>query len=215
MSKLNKPLLNGSGSGDGSGYGYGYGSGSGSGSGDGYGYGYGYGYGSGSGSGSGNGSGDGSGSGNGSGLSSFNNNKVYYIDKIPTVIKTLRRGVAKGFIVNGDLTTDVCYIARKGNYFAHGKTIKVAVVDAINKQISNMGIDDKILKFKDNFKPDKKYSGHEFSKWHYILTGSCEMGRDNFCKNNNIDLDLKYSTKDFIALTESAYGGEIVKKLVD
>ena len=85
---------------NGSGYGYGYGFGSGSGYDDGSGYGYnsGYGYGF------GDGDGDGSGSGSGDGIQIFNNYKIYFIDGIQTIIKSIFKGVAKGFILNSDLS---------------------------------------------------------------------------------------------------------------
>ena len=104
--------------GDGYGSGYGSGDGDGYGSGDGSGYGSGYGYGSGDGSGYGSGSGDGYsyGSGDGDDIKFFKNDPVYYIDCVPTIIKKVRGNVAKGHIVNKDLTTEPCYIAKENGF---------------------------------------------------------------------------------------------------
>jgi len=86
------------------GSGYGSGDGSGYGSGDGYGYGY----------------------GDGSGLKAYAGAPVNCIDGIPTVITAVRGNVAKGFIVNGDLTTQACFIVKQDNFFAHGKNLHEA-----------------------------------------------------------------------------------------
>ena len=127
------------GSGDGSGYGdgYGYSSGYGSGYGNDYGSGYGYGYGDGYGSGDGYGysSGDGYGDGYGDNWKSINGNKIYRIDNVLTIITHLNKNVAKGKILNGDLTTEDCYVVKGYNKFSHGKTIKEAI--NINEEPTN------------------------------------------------------------------------------
>lgn len=95
---------------------YGYGSGDGSG--------YGYGDGDGSGYGSGDGSGDGSGSGDG--IKTFNGDKVYIIDDIPTIIKHVHDNVAKGYILNDDFTLTETFVAKRNGKFAHGETLHEA-----------------------------------------------------------------------------------------
>ena len=117
-----------SGYGDGSGHGYS----SGNGDCDGYGYGYGHGYGSGNSDGDGYGSGygdcDGSGHDNcyGYGLKSINGKKIYMVDDIATAIRHIHGNIAKGTIVNNDLTETPCFIVKEGKYFAHGKTLAEA-----------------------------------------------------------------------------------------
>ena len=197
----------GSGSGDGSGYGSGsgdgsgYGSGYGSGSGDGYGYGY------------GSGSGDGSGYGSGYGLRTINNKNIYLIDGISTIIESIHNNIARGFIFNGDFTFEKCYIAKGHNYFAHGETIKEAIENLQEKIFDDLEPEEKINEFKKIFEKDKKYKGTEFYKWHHTLTGSCKMGRDNFVKNHDIDLNKEYSVKEFIEKTKNDFGGDIIKRL--
>ena len=191
------------GSGDGSGYGDGDGSGYGSGDGDGYG----------SGDGSGYGSGDGY--GYGSGLKSIINKKIYTIDGVKTIFEHINKNVAKGKIVNGDLTTEDCYIVRGNNMFAHGETIKKAMQALQEKIYDSLDVDEAIAKFKEKFKQkNRKYNASDFYVWHHILTGSCEQGRINFCKNNNIDLkNGKYTVLEFIEITENSYCGDIIKRL--
>ena len=219
-------VSSGSGSGSGYGYGDGYGYGSGYGYGYGSGYGYGYGYGSGSGDGSGSGSGSGygygdgdgygygSGDGSGSGLKSFNNQKVYYIDGVPTVIERIHGNLARGFIVNKDLTIEKCYVAKGNDLFAHGATAKGAAKALQDKILANMDVDEKIDEFIKKFSLGVKYPANDFYEWHHILTGSCELGRNTFVKNNSIDLENgMYTVEEFIEITKNAFGGDIIKQL--
>ena len=115
----------GDGSGCGSGYGYSdsYGDGSGNGSGSGDGYAFGNCYGSGYGSGYGDYDGSGFGDCYGSNLKSINGKKIYMIDGIVITISHIHGNIAKGTIVNRDLTETPCYIVKEGKYFAHGKTL--------------------------------------------------------------------------------------------
>ena len=214
----------------GSGYGYGdgYGDGRGCGSGyshyDGFGYVCGDGFGSNSGSGYGEGIGIGSGncdeSGEGSGISvidikTFKGYIIDYIDGVPTIITNIHNNVAIGFIIGFDMTLIPCYVAKAGNSFAHGKTLKDAVKDAEAKEVREMPIEERIEKFIEVFGSlDSEHTGKEFYDWHHILTGSCRMGRDKFCKENGIDLTKKYSVKYFLNITKNSYGGDIIKEII-
>ena len=222
---LTKKLRYGDGSGDGygSGYGDGDGSGYGDGSGDGYGSGSGYGDGDGSGYGDGDGSGYGSGygygygdgSGDGSGLKTIKNQKIYMVDDTETIITSIKGNIAKGFIVKKDLTLKPCYIAKSGNHFAHGETIKQAVADAQSKALQDLSVEERIDMFKQEFTDqNKKYSASKFFEWHNILTGSCEYGRKSFIENNGIDIEKdSFTIQEFIDLTKNSYGSEIIKQL--
>ena len=197
----------------GSGYGSGYGDGYDYGDGDGSGYGSGSGYGDGSGDGDGDGSGYGD--GDGDGLKSIINKKIYKIDGVNTIFEHINKNVAKGKIVNGDLTTEDCYIVKGNNMFAHGETIKKAMQALQEKIYDNLDVDEAIAKFKEKFKQkNRKYKASDFYLWHHILTGSCEQGRNNFCKNNGIDLENgRYTVLEFIKITENSYCGNIIKRL--
>ena len=195
----------GSGSIDGDGYGYGYGSGDGSIYGDGDGCGYGYGDGDSYGFGYGYGSGD---------NKALNGNIVDYIDSVPTIITQVRGNIACGYIVKKDLTLKPCYIAKVGNSFAHGNTLKEAVADAEAKEMEDMPIEERIKKFVETFGPlDSEHIGKEFYNWHHILTGSCRMGRDEFCKAHNVDLEKMYSVRYFLDLTAESYGSNVIKQV--
>ena len=108
-----------------------------------------------------------------------------------------------------------CYIVKDSGYFAHGETLKDAQSALEEKILDNMDIEEKISLFKDEFSDvNKKYPVGDFYQWHHNLTGSCELGRKSFAKSHGIDIDNDTMTvKEFINLTENAYGGKIIKEL--
>ena len=209
------------GSSDYSGCGYGYGSGQGyaskdgNGSGNGCGSGYSnfYGYGFGCVCGRGFDKGDGYDEGSYcDNILTFNGNIVDNVDMLPTIIIQVKNNFAKGYIVKDDLTLESCYIAKIGNFFAHGKTLKDAVSDAVKKQGKNMSIEERIKNFVETFGSlNSKHTGKEYYDWHHILTNSCQMGRDKFCKAHDIDLSKKYTVKYFLNITKNSYGSNIIK----
>ena len=209
-----KPIVgsgfgSGSGDGNGSGFGYGFGYGFSSGSGDGNGIGYGSGFGS--------GSGDGNGDGNGGrDIKALNGNIVDYIDSVPTIITQVRGNIACGYIVKKDLTLEPCYIAKVGNSFAHGNTLKEAVADAEAKEMEDMPLKERIKKFVETFGSlDSEHTGKEFYDWHHILTGSCRMGRDEFCKAHDVNLEKKYTVRYFLEIAKESYGSNVIKQVRD
>ena len=193
----------GSGSGAGFEYGFGYSDGSGYGYGDGYGYGYGF----------GSGFGDGDGSGNNCGVKSYDGKTVHLIDSVQTIISTIKGNLAKGFILNSDLSLSPCYICKGNGYFAHGETLKEARLALQKKIFENMDTDETIERFLSIFEKGKRYSTKDFYDWHHYLTGSCEMGRKSFMQDRNITFDDMYTVDEFISICEDSYGGEIIKEL--
>jgi hypothetical protein len=174
-----------------SGSGDGLGSGSGSGSGLGYDYGYGDGY----------------------GLKSINGKKVHVADGIPTTISHIHGNIAKGTIVNNDLTETPCYIVKEGRYFAHGETLAEANAALRDKLFEVMPTEKRIAAFWECHKKGVKYPTKDFFEWHHKLTGSCLMGRQQFAKDHGVDLEGKMTVAEFIKLTKNAFGGEIIKRL--
>ena len=212
--------------GDGAGYGAGYGFGVG-GYGDGYGIlnydkngtdgvvwdvagpdaniGCGYGFGVG---------GYGYGSGDDLGVKEINGNIVCIIDDIPTIITSVRNNIAKGFIVKNDLQFKPCYIVKENNQFAHGFTLKDAFMSLQEKLYDDSTEEERIEAFKKQFPEyDVKYDNMDLFVYHHVLTGSCRMGREAFMSNKGLSLDGKTSVREFVKLTQDAYGGDIIKKL--
>ena len=184
------------------------------GSGDGSGDGYGYGSGDGSGYGSGDGYGDGSGYGSGYGIDQINEFTVYQVDYIPTVFTHIKGNVAKGFILQNDLTMTPCYVVKGNNLFAHGDTLREAMQALTDKMFENMPEEERIAEFiKAHPDPEKAYPNEDLFSWHNKLTGSCLAGRNAFVKDRGLSLDGETTVTAFIALTKNAYGGSTIKEL--
>ena len=204
----------GNGSGYGSGYGDGDGYGNGSGYGDGYGDGYGYGDGDGNGYGYGNGNGSGYGYGNGDGIKEMNGDKVYVIDDVQTIIKSVHDNIAQGFILNNDLTLQPCYIVKEQNKFAHGDTLHDAFTSLQEKLYDDSTEEERIEAFREKFPDyDTPYPNRDLFAYHHVLTGSCRMGRESFCKDKGISLNDSTTVRKFVLLTKDSYGSVTIHKL--
>lgn len=220
----------GDGSGDGSGFGAdnesGYGCGGSSGDGDVFGSGDDYvfscssgrgngsGYGDGYGDGSGSHTGDGFGYGDDYGIKEINGDPVYTIDNVQTIIKSVRGNIAQGYIVHGDLTLSPCYIAKEQDKFAHGDTLHDAFNALQEKLYDDSTEEERIEVFVKKFPGyDTPYPNRDLFAYHHVLTGSCRMGRESFCKDRGLTLDGKTTVREFVQLTKDAYGGDIIKKL--
>ena len=177
--------------------------------GDGDGSGYGYG------DGDGYGSGDGSGYGYGINIKSFNGKQVHIIDNVQTIIESVHSSYARGYVLNSDLTLTSCFIAKVSDYFAHGATLKQAVQDAAAKYEKNKPITERIADFKRQYPTlDSIAKGADLYQWHNTLTGSCRLGREQFCRDHNIDPDkVTITVRKFLVLTENAYGKDIIKQV--
>ena len=145
----------------------------------------------------------------------FNGDKVYMIDDMPTIIKSIRNNVAKGFILNEDFTLEETFVVKENNQFAHGKTLHEAFQSLQEKLYDDSTEEERLEAFKERFKDfSVEYPAKELFAWHHVLTGSCKQGRLNFCKQHDIDLESDmFTVYEFINLTRDSYGGEIIRKL--
>ena len=202
----------GDGFGSGSGYGYVSGSGGGFGSGNGYissdGDGSGYSYGT------GGCYGDGYGCGAGKGVKELNGENVHLVDGIQTIIKSVHGNIAQGFILNSDLTLHPCYIVKEQNKFAHGDTLHDAFTSLQEKLYDDSTEEERIDVFVKKFPNyDTPYPNRDLFAYHHVLTGSCRMGRESFCKDKGINLDGSTTVRDFVSLTKDSYGSETIRRL--
>ena len=176
--------------------------------------GFGFGFGSGSGDGFGSGDGDGFGSGDGDGIKVFNGDKVYLVDDMQTIFISIRGNVAKGYILQSDLQLKPCFIVKENNKYAHGDTLRDAFTSLQEKLYDDSTEEERIEAFEKKFPEyDVKYDNRDLFTYHHVLTGSCRMGRETFVSNRGLSLDGKTSVREFVELTQNAYGGDIIKKL--
>lgn len=165
------------------------------------------------GSGSGSGSGSGYGYGDGSGyLKKFEGDDVYYIDGIPCIFLSIHRDIAIVGVIGNDFTLKSAYVAKSGNSFAHGETPREAMEAAIQKDIEERPVEDRIRMFVEAHPETDKPYGDLFS-WHHILTGSCEFGRKEWCKTHGYKPTDSITVRTFIEQTRNDYGGDVIKQL--
>ena len=165
----------------------------------------------------GDGSGYGHGYGDNTSIKVVNGVVVHTIDGIQTLIESVYGNFAKGYILKDNLTTNPCYIAKCGNYFAHGGNLEDAFHYAREKYDENTTIEERIARFNCQY-PDRnrKVPAKELFNWHHTLTGSCLMGRKDFCEEQGIDYENgEYSVNEFIQLTKNAYNGNVIRQLED
>lgn len=138
------------------------------------------------------------------------------IDDVPTLIDSVHGNYAKGCILHDDFTTTSCFIAKvEGQYFAHGDTLHEAMTDAMSKAFEELPEDERIDKFVAQYpSKDMVAKNIDLFDWHNRLTGSCNMGRREFAKSHDIDINNGSMTvAEFMKLTEESYGGHVIKKL--
>jgi hypothetical protein len=104
-------------------------------------------------------------------------------------------------------------LVKSNGLIAHGKTLKKANDAVISKIEEQLNTDEKIELFIRTFNNNEKYLGKSFFEWHHKLTGSCLQGRENFVKQNELNLRKKYTVKEFIEICKNAYEGQIIKRL--
>ena len=200
----------GDGDGYGNGYGYGDGDGDGDGNGDGDGYGNSYGYGDGDSNGYGDGYGDGDGN-----IVKVGMHHIYDVDSMATAIYSIHGNYARGGVLQQDFTLKPCYIARVGDSFAHGETLRQAMADARAKELRDKPVEELVGLFLSTYlDPDTPIPAKELFDWHNILTGSCLFGRRQFCAERGIDIEHdSYTLRDFVKLTKGSYGGKVIRMI--
>ena len=166
-----------------------------------------------SGSGSGDGSGDGS--GYGYGVKSINGRTVFYIDDVPTFIDAIKGDYAVGEIVDlGDFSPTPTYVAKCNGYFAHGETLKDARKAAEEKWMEDRPLEDRIDDFvRTHQHPDVPYD--DLFSWHHILTGSCEQGRREWCRQHGLSPTDEITVRQFVTMTCNDYGRDEIRQLAE
>ena len=140
------------------------------------------------------------------------------VDSVPTIFSSIKGNVAKGFILQSDLTMTPCYVvkgvANDNTVFAHGDDLHKAMAALTDKMFVDMPEEERIAEFvKAHPDMDKPYPNQDLFDWHHRLTGSCMAGRNAFVKDRGLTLDGETTVAEFIKLTENAYGGSVIKNL--
>jgi hypothetical protein len=87
---------------------------------------------------------------------------------------------------------------------------------AREKLFYDMSEEERIAAFWNAHVAGVKYPARDFFEWHHRLTGSCEMGRNEFCRGRGINLEKgMYTVEEFVAMTRDSYGGAVVARLME
>lgn len=155
------------------------------------------------------------GDGYGDGIKRFCGKDVFDIDGLQTIIDHIHGNVAHGSVINDDLTTKKCFVVKNGNLFAHGETLKDAMSALREKLLDGMSEEERVAEFMKSHNAKDTYTVRDLYEWHHLLTGSCEMGRNQFAKEHGL-LDMnntRLTVREFIDLTRNAYGGSVIRLL--
>ena len=126
----------------------------------------------------------------------------------------MRANIAQGFILQRDLTLKPCYIVKEQNMFAHGDTLHDAFTALQEKLYDDSTEEERIEAFRKKFPEyDIPYLNRDLFAYHHVLTGSCRMGRESYCKDKGISLNDSTTVREFIELTKDSYGSNTIRKL--
>lgn len=145
------------------------------------------------------------------------NGKLFEVDRtdgIFSIILEERKGVKK-LLLNREssIKRREIYLISKNGLSAHGDTLKLAK-EALEKKILNSKEwIDNINLFIEFCKNKEVILNSDLFDWHFKITGSCELGRRQFCETHKIDLKDSMTLDDFIKLTEKQYGSERINVL--
>ena len=98
-----------------------------------------------------------------------------------------------------------CYVAKKGDYYAHGETIKQAIKDVNFKFLQETFDLDSLVS---EIKEKQTVSINEYR----LLTGACSSGVKNFMSNKNITKD-ELPLSEVLYITRNEYGGGKINEL--
>jgi hypothetical protein len=127
------------------------------------------------------------------------------IDGVQTIIKSIKGNVAKGFILNVDLTLEPTFIAKVGDSFAHGRSAREALDGAFAKHNESTTPEERVQSFIESHPSLGTLTGREWVAVHRQLTLSCEQGCESFVRGKGIDLSKQYTLAEFIELVDGAY----------
>ena len=120
--------------------------------------------------------------------------------------------MAKGAVLRRDMTLRDCWIAKRGNFFAHGDTLHEAVEAVEAKWRENRPLGERIAEFvKTHPSLDEPYG--DLFEWHHVLTGSCEFGRRQWCDEHGYKPTDSITLRTFFTETAGNYGGGVIRQV--
>ena len=114
------------------------------------------------------------------------------------------------------MTFSDCWIVREGNRFGYGKDLHDTYMAAQRESAMDLPKEERLKMFVQRFpSPDEMIHIKELYHWHHALTGTCKVGRDEWCKRHgfNIERNGFATVRQFVNLTKREMGGDIIMEL--
>ena len=142
--------------------------------------------------------------------------KVFYLDGMPFIPSKVKQNYAAGFSISTrDFSKKPCFLGKFEGFIAHGETIKEAILAAQEKYFSEIDFEEKKKKLLEAFSEKEKMSVKELFYWHGVFTGSCTFGRKEFQKEHGLKDEELLTLNEFVKLTETSFGGEKIRSLLN
>lgn len=143
---------------------------------------------------------------NGSSIASYNGKKTYFINGYVVRIVHVHGPWAMGEIINNDLTTQTCYLAKVNNNFVVAGSLREVLEEMRNRISSSINI------YKDMAQAfllahpeyEKEYDWDEMVAWHSLEPTSCIDGRRRFTALANKKSGDKGTPKELISFMKQS-----------
>ena len=141
----------------------------------------------------------------------LHNQKFYPVDLSDGLktIKILEKKRGNITIIKGiSFDDNEVYLVKEGELNAHGNTLKQAIEDLTFKKLKDTEVSETVKEI--------KKTGKVTRLQYRAITGACQFGTEQFCKQHNIeDLEKIELKKLREILTTNNYGAEKFWKLID
>ena len=149
----------------------------------------------------------------------FNNEKVIKVKEVQKGYNKERNyiyfdgilwGNVKSVKKKNDITiykTPLGYCAVEGKLSAHGKTLKKAIEDLTFKKLRNKDVSDIVAEIKRTGKVNRMQ--------YRAITGACQFGTEQFCKQHNIEQLEEIEISKLREILINDYGAEKFWELID
>jgi hypothetical protein len=150
-------------------------------------------------------------------ISYYNGLKVYFIENMPFVLYNVIGKAAYAGKLLPDMSIKRGVLVRYGDSFAFAESAKDAFDKARELSIKRgwkRTVPDPAKFMLDKYPdPDCLYPIKELLELHNILTGSCLSGREDFIRNNGLDITGKATLRDFFNYSKYVFGKETIAEV--
>lgn len=154
--------------------------------------------------------------GNGIGIKYLNGHEVKNINGVPTIVTDKHTDYSKAYKLHHNIHLDPCFISECNGYIEHGKTMEEAAMAATLTYFRKIPLALRVEEFIKHYPdPNAVTTMKEFCVWHGRLTGSCEIGRSEFCFQNNLPPSKEVVVIEVLHAVRDAYMPDIINAVIE